>query len=280
MIRRLLCSGRVNRPLCWACVAVATLGFLGCQQDEQKPIAAEQRDFDGLTAMHRAASNGDVAELERMLSIEHANPNLRDAAQVTPIHYAARNGQLEAIRMLVSYGAEPNAKTHNGWTALQLAMREGHLDCVHFLSQYGFDPNGTTPEGEVFLVYALRTQNDGMAEFLIERGADINVRNEFGKHLIDEAFNERNVPVINMMLDYDVELPRYVPGQRSPLQRAVEWGDATLVNRLLVRGADPLERDSGGRNAYDLAVDLGYPEIAEQIAYYVESQQAPRATGR
>jgi ankyrin repeat protein len=122
-------------------------GLAGCSDQAQSPIAAEQREFDGLTPLHRAAATGEIESLEQMLSEQHANPDLRDAAQVTPIHYAARSGELAAVRMLVSYGADPNAKTHNGWTALQIAFREGQLEIVHFLSQYGFDPNGTMPEG-------------------------------------------------------------------------------------------------------------------------------------
>lgn len=46
-------------------------------------------------------------------------------------HYAARNGKLEACRILVSHGANVNAKTRaGGATSLMRAVMRNHLDVV------------------------------------------------------------------------------------------------------------------------------------------------------
>lgn len=249
--------------------AVALVLLAGCDDSTKNPT--EAMGYDGLAPLHRAAISGDTAELERLLSIEYADPNLRDIAGVTALHYAARAGHVNAARVLVSYGAIPSTATSTGWTPIDLAMRERHVDVVHFLSQYGFNPAGTLPDGEPYLVYAVRLNDAKLAEYILRERVDPNIVIESsGLTLIEAAFYEENRDMIQLLLNHGARLETKSTNKRPPLHRAVEWADLSLVSRLLTAGADPTRVDQHGRTARDLARELGLTDIAALIAHYEE----------
>ena len=64
----------------------------------------------------------------------------------TPAHVAARFGQVEALRLLLSpeVGAAKEAQTQDGQTSMHVAVRKGHAEVVVALSELGvsLDPDG------------------------------------------------------------------------------------------------------------------------------------------
>ena len=55
----------------------------------------------------------------------------------TPLHYAAREGQIEACQRLVELGGDLSAQDFLGRTPLHLAARKGHADLVVLLANLG-----------------------------------------------------------------------------------------------------------------------------------------------
>ena len=66
-----------------------------------------------------------------------ADPNLVYYDGTTPIHHAARTGQLAAVMLLLAKGAEVNAKDKQGWTPLQYAIKEDKKDTAEALTKHG-----------------------------------------------------------------------------------------------------------------------------------------------
>ncbi len=54
----------------------------------------------------------------------------------TALHYAADNGHLEIVKLLIANDADVNAKDNTGYTPLHWAAMHGHLDIVKFLVEY------------------------------------------------------------------------------------------------------------------------------------------------
>lgn len=81
-------------------------------------------DATGLTPLHIAAANGNVALVAELLAY-HADVNAHDATHgVTPLHLAARNGHHQIAKLLLEHGANPQALDHQGKTPLMLAHEE------------------------------------------------------------------------------------------------------------------------------------------------------------
>jgi ankyrin repeat protein len=88
-------------------------------------------------AIVKAASQGNLAMVQTLLSVG-ADVNVgADAGTWTALHQAAGKGDLEMVRSLVAAGAKVNAGLKEWQTPLQLAARSRHDEIVDFLIQHG-----------------------------------------------------------------------------------------------------------------------------------------------
>ena len=95
------------------------------EEDVEDVEVVEEEEVDGRTEIHRAAADGDIESLEKLLSTPGNSDMLhtRDMNDWQAIHEAARSGQLEALKYLVTMGADVGAKTNSGGTALWWAKK-------------------------------------------------------------------------------------------------------------------------------------------------------------
>ena len=74
------------------------------------------------SALMRAAENGDVDEVFRILNGRHGYfINGGDEYGTTPLHYAAYEGHWDVIELLVSWGASKKVVNNNGRTPWNVA---------------------------------------------------------------------------------------------------------------------------------------------------------------
>ncbi|KAL8945633.1 MAG: hypothetical protein Q9222_007854 [Ikaeria aurantiellina] len=92
--------------------------------------------------LHMAAGNGCMDILDFLLPTQdhdrtHAfqslEPNLQNLAGNTPLHYAALNSQLSAIKCLVAAGAEPGIKNAAGHDSVFEVERKEWAEGVEYL---------------------------------------------------------------------------------------------------------------------------------------------------
>ena len=73
----------------------------------------------------------DPLVVVELLETLKADPNVRAVgSNATPLHLAAKQGDLAIIEALLTRGASPNAADKDGWTALLLAAKHGHAECA------------------------------------------------------------------------------------------------------------------------------------------------------
>ena len=75
-----------------------------------------------ITPLHRAARDGDVEQIKTLMA-SGADPDAQDDQGNTPLHWAAMNVHADAIKELLSpegggRGADPNKQNHKGETAM------------------------------------------------------------------------------------------------------------------------------------------------------------------
>jgi ankyrin repeat protein len=62
--------------------------------------------------------------------------NASDSEVDTPLMWAAEEGQIEAVQILLDYGVDINSKNKEGLTALHWAIRTDHLDVAIVLLEH------------------------------------------------------------------------------------------------------------------------------------------------
>lgn len=90
------------------------------------------------TPLHTAARSGDLVKVRKLLKSRKYSVNCTDFNGQTPLHCACSKGHLDLVRVLIS-GFEADITIHddNGATALMLAALAGHHEVVHsLLSEY------------------------------------------------------------------------------------------------------------------------------------------------
>ncbi|KAK5218691.1 hypothetical protein LTR72_008630 [Exophiala xenobiotica] len=131
----------------------------------------------------------------------------------TPLHLAAGNGNLTAIKALLASGADRDARDRQGRTALHVAAAWAQVNAVILLS--GCDTEAKDVNGQTALHLAAKSSRETLAALLSARA---------------------NVDA----LDHD---------GRSPLHVAARDGTLSIFCELLDAGADTKIRDRTGQSA-------------------------------
>ncbi len=92
--------------------------------------------------------------------------------------------------------AEPRTKdiTPGGFTAVLFAARQGCVDCIRLLLDAGADIHETNPEKTTALVLALLNGHFDAAKLLVERGADVNQWDIWGRTPLYAAVDFNTLP--------------------------------------------------------------------------------------
>lgn len=103
--------------------------------------------IDKDTKLREAASNGDLAEVAKLLN-EGVDVNNFGPAYGTAILYAAGNGHRDIVELLIKRGADVNVKNGFGDTPLISAASRGFDDIVKLLIEKGADVAAQNDFGE------------------------------------------------------------------------------------------------------------------------------------
>ena len=213
-----------------------------------------------------AAANGRGFE-GRTPAVPKAEQKVEEFASgwLTPLMFAAREGDLESARLLVNAGANVNAIAGDGKDALGLAIFNGNYDFASFLIDSKSDVNHADTQGFTPLFWAVDRRNMETApNFPWMITADPL---PLIKKLLDAGANPNalvnNTPRARMRAGS----PRIVFA--TALMRAAFSADLELVKMLLSYKGDPKIISSDGETMIEAAAGLGF------IQGYSKGKTAP-----
>ena len=99
--------------------------------EEAVADASRKAIGDVLEAVARIEEAGDQSAVLNALLEAGADPRRLDPYRYQALHFAAREGHLEAVQQLIRAGAEPDAVIDVGFTAADLA--EAHPEVQDYL---------------------------------------------------------------------------------------------------------------------------------------------------
>ena len=175
-----------------------------------------------------ATRNGDVVEVEKLLS-KGADIHARSVdGNRTPILIASKNGNVGLVDLLLSKGAKIDDKDKLGSTPILLAATFGHVDLVKLLLSNGADIHDRDKFGTPLIFIAANFGHADVVKLLLSKGATIpeNIGKAIRTTEMDSIF--RNWPTIKglVVADYlrlfddgnKMDLAEYVGSREKPVQ--------------------------------------------------------------
>lgn len=166
--------------------------FIAIKRDDPATITAllkrgfdpNTRDPDGLPGLYLAVREPSLKAADALIAWPKSNVEVRTAQDESPLMLAALKGHLDLARKLIARDADVN-KT--GWTPLHYAATNGHVAVISLLLEHhayidAESPNGTTP-----LMMAAHYGSPEAVKLLLEAGADPALKNKLGLTAIDFA---------------------------------------------------------------------------------------------
>jgi uncharacterized protein len=193
----------------------------------------------------------------------------------TPLLFAAREGQLEAVKVLAEAGADLNAVDADGISPMLIAIINGHYDVAAFLVNRGADPNLADKTGRTALFSAVdfntvpvsnrpapktignQVSSLELIKLLIAKGADVNAQ-------------------LKTQQPYRAKLDRgtdtmFTTGT-TPLVRAAKAADLDAMKVLLSAKADPKLATKNGITPLMAAAGVGTKEEDTTGRFKTEAQ--------
>jgi ankyrin repeat protein len=187
------------------------------------PRLVNARNDSGLSAV-LVATYGGRNEIAKLLIDRGARLDLFEAA--------ATGNQDRVEQLLHKDPGTINSYSSDGWTSLHLAVFFGRVNIVHFLLAKGADINAvSTNDQRVAPLHSAlaNPHNSAVAQLLIGAGANLSAQQSQGY---------------------------------TPLHYAAANGLESIVRSLLAHSVDASVKDTGGKTAFDLALENGHSNIA------------------
>jgi ankyrin repeat protein len=177
---------------------------------------------------------------------------------LTPLVFAAREGDLASAELLLAAGADVNQVTEFGWSALLTAIHNRHYRLAAYLLEHGANPNLATKGGWNPLYIATDNRNIEGGDYptrkpdmdhleiiakLLERGADVNAR-------MRSSTETRTIFTHQWLHEEGA----------TPFLRAAQSGDMALMRLLLEHGADPQISTEDETTPLMVAAGIGWVE--------------------
>ena len=224
----------------------------------------DEFDRDGSTALHKAITAGTVEGVRALLAAG-ANPRLTDSRGQTPFGLAAAHTDVrtrEALTALLLTGASLRLYSAAPWS-LEYAARRGQRDVVKMLLTLKVDVNQRGEDGNTALHSAALKAHEDIIRTLIGAGASPTVRSNLGYTPLHDAALGGSPGIVEALLAAGAPIDSRVDETgATALHLAASWGKREVVAVLVARGASLQAKDKKGVTPWRAAVDSGNTEIA------------------
>ena len=163
-----------------------------------------------------------------------------------PIHRAAREGDVDALRRELESGVSPDVVSPQGLVPLHYVVAWADNDrvaCVRLLAAAGANMSSATPDGKMTaLLYAARDCNPTVMAALLDAGSDVNQRDADNWTPLHYAiYSDRGADSIRILINAGAALNARCRDGMTPLElcisrrqrflRSISAGDAVNSER-------------------------------------------------
>ncbi len=179
---------------------------------------------DGGTALHIAANRGSGNVVSFLLSQKVDLNAVEGFKLLTPLLLAAAGNQTRIVEQLIEAGADKMSRDRSGMGAIHYAASNGHLRVVMILIEAGIDPNqiGEREFNARPIHYAALKGHADIVEYLVKKGAKVDYRDAGGNTPQDIAEAKGHHNVVAVLKEQNVALKSETPVQTSNTKQTSE----------------------------------------------------------
>ena len=272
-VRLLLDAGAEDppNPHGWTARMVAdALGLTTIIREmDQRGVPSSDTSF---YTLHVAAKAGKLDRLKEL--VEAGQPlDARDWLGKTPLLAAAQGNQHNAVRFLVERGADAKASAE-GANAVTYAARDGELELLNILLEAGAPANET--EGNSLALILAATTSSDVVERLLKAGAAVDSTDSYDQTALYCAAAANRLDIAQLLLAAGASSTSGdSTGGHLPLQIATLEGHVEMVRLLVESGADLDTREPVLGNTALLTACGGYentdPAFAEIVRILLDA---------
>ncbi|MBE7466615.1 MAG: ankyrin repeat domain-containing protein [Planctomycetes bacterium] len=168
------------------------LAFLFFSLDARAKESSAQDAEKEIVRLMWAIEKDDLPQLEKLIK-EWKDPNREfSKGGITLLHYAAMNGSINSLRLLLKVGAKVNLRAESGSSPLDMACSLGFVEVCKELIKSGAEVNGVGKSGKTALFYC---KNVEVITVLVESGADVHHTDALGRNSLHSAVLGKKVEV-------------------------------------------------------------------------------------
>ncbi len=219
-----------------------------------------------------AARKGDLEKVKLLIS-NGVDINQQHEFGITALMEAEHNGHLEIVKLLVNNKANLDLEGSHFEiggsivTALTCAVKNGHFEIVEFLVNSGANVNGGLGGA---LYCAVFSDNLKIAQFLVNNGANVNdiVDHSATTLLMQTAYNKSDsFDIIRLLVNNGAKINLQNKYGHTALMLAIASNKFKAAKFLVDRGADITKKENKNRTTFDLLLEKAKKLYLKQSAH-------------
>lgn len=201
-----------------------------------------------------ASSKGDTSKVLGLLDLG-ANVNYKTLYEgITPLMYAAQNGHLRTVEILIDSGANVHIIPFNGVNALLGACIAGHVFVADTLILNGANVNSRNYEGISPLMYAAAFDDLTMLDMLLFYNAKVDLEDDNENTALHYSVFYDNIAITQRLIESGKNIDQSEKDGFTPLLIAAQNGYLDQLDFLISQNADIHARTDDSLTALSLAI--------------------------
>lgn len=229
---------------------------------------ANQGFASGMSVMHLTITEKLQQELEYLLSLNHPLPKLTGKG-TTPLHLAARLGNLEAVKAIHEAGHSLEQGDSEGMTPLLWAVKGQQPQVYKYLVNQKVNVLGLTKDKKGVLHLACEAGPAevinyflGIKDYKEKLATQLIQSDEMGRQPIHYAvYGEETPDVVELLIEKKVDLSPIDLLKKTPLHEAFHYKKIKTALLLIEAGANLTLRNADNETPLDVAVSHGHFDL-------------------